>query len=104
MKPIYLQTDFPGGRSHILIRDLASANTELHHYILFLTNKGKLWIDVFWPHDEESEKYTVSISEEKFWHTFREWRLHGLVLGSNERVAEIFAQKNLNKRTKPKSV
>jgi hypothetical protein len=96
MKPNYLQTDFPNGRSHILIRNLDSTNTELLHYVLVLSNRGKLWVDVFWPYDDESERYTYSISEQQFWRTFREWRLQGLVLGDSSRVAEILAQKQLD--------
>jgi hypothetical protein len=103
MRVIYLQTDFPNGRSHILMRNTDTANAELHHYILVLSSKGKLWVDVFWPHDEESEKYTRNISEEQFWHTFREWRLNGLVLGDNGTVAKILARKHLDrKKNSPK--
>lgn len=103
MKLVYLQTDFPNGRSHILIRNIESANSELYHYFLVLTNGGKLWVDIFWPYDEESEKYTNTISEKQFWRTFREWRLQGLVLGSNEKVAEILARKHLDKKKENKS-
>ncbi|HHV64738.1 MAG TPA: hypothetical protein GXX46_06680 [Peptococcaceae bacterium] len=98
MKLAYLQTDFPNGRSHILIRDLDSTNSELQHYVLVLSNNGKLWVDVFWPYDEEAEQYTYNISEQQFWRTFREWRLKGLVLGDNEKVAEIIARKHLNRK------
>lgn len=95
MKLAYLQTDFPNGRSHILIRNLNSTNAELQHYILVLSSNGKLWVDVFWPYDDESEKYTYSITERQYWRTFREWRLQGLVLGDSGRVAEILARKQL---------
>lgn len=100
MKLVYLQTDFPNGRSHILIRDLDSTTPELQHYILVLSNRGKLWVDVFWPYDDESEMYTDNISEQQFWRTFREWRLQGLVLGDSGKVAEILARKHLNRRKK----
>ncbi len=100
MKLVYLQTDFPNGRSHILMRNLDSVNAELHHYILVLSSSGKLWVDVFWPYDEESEIYTYGVSEQQFWRTFREWRLQGLILGDNERVAEILARKHLNRKKK----
>ncbi|MGI6449748.1 MAG: hypothetical protein ACOX3R_05445 [Desulfitobacteriia bacterium] len=98
MKLVYLQTNFPNGRSHILIRDLDSTNCELQHYVLVLSNSGKLWVDVFWPYDEESERYTSKISEDHFWRIFREWRLKGLVLGDNEKVAEIIARKHLSRK------
>jgi hypothetical protein len=98
MKLIYLQTDFPNGRSHILIRNLDSTNVELLHYVLVLSNRGKLWVDVFWPYDDESERYTYSISEQQFWRTFREWRLQGLVLGDSSRVAEILARRQLERK------
>lgn len=104
MKLVYAKTDFPDGRSNILIRNLSASNPELCHYILFLTSKGKLWIDVFWPVDEESEKYTTRISEDKFWHTFRQWRLNGIELGSNEKIAEMFAQQHLNKKMQSKKI
>lgn len=100
MKPVYLQTNFPNGRSHILIRDLDSSNAELRHYILVLSNKGTLWVDVFWPYDEEAEKYTYNVSEQQFWNTFREWRLEGLYLGDSCRVAEILARKHLERKKK----
>ncbi|MDA8227683.1 MAG: hypothetical protein M0T74_08260 [Desulfitobacterium hafniense] len=98
MKLVFMRTDFPTGRSHILIRDLESPNPELVHFVLVLTNKGTLWVDVFWPYDEESEKYTRRISELQFWQTFREWRLEGLTLGDSGRVAEILARRQLNKK------
>ncbi len=98
MKVTFLQTDFPNGRSHILMRNIDTKNSELKHYILVLSNKGKIWVDVFWPHDEESERHTRVISEQKFWHTFRDWRLQGLVLGDNERVAQVLARKQLDRK------
>jgi len=100
MKHSWLQTDFPSGRSHILMLNLGSINNELRHYMLVLSNRGKLWVDVFWPFDQESENYTRKISEQQFWHTFREWRLQGLVLGSNEQVAETLARQQLDKKKK----
>ena len=66
MKLVYLQTDFPNGRSHILMRNLDAVSSELHHYILVLSNNGRLWVDVFWVIDEESEDYTRLISEQQF--------------------------------------
>ncbi|UWG95622.1 hypothetical protein LPY66_11915 [Dehalobacter sp. DCM] len=98
MKLVYAKTDFPDGRSSILMRNQAASSSELCHYVLYLTSKGKLWIDVFWPFDEESEKHTTRISEEKFWHTFRQWRLKGIELGSNEKIAQILAQQHLSKK------
>ena len=102
MKLAYLQTDFPNGVSHILMRNLDATNSELHHYILVLSNRGKLWVDVFWPIDEESEDYTHIISEQQFWHNFREWRLQGLVFGDSEKVAQILARKHLAKKKQKK--
>ena len=102
MKYTYLRTDFPNGRSHILMRCLDSGDKELRHYLLVLSNKGKLWVDVFWPYDEECEKLTRSLTEGQFWHTFREWRLQGLVLGDNEKVAQVIARRQLNKKNKKK--
>jgi hypothetical protein len=84
------------------MRNLDTVNEELQHYILVLSTSGKLWVDVFWPYDEESEQYTYSVSEQQFWRTFREWRLQGLVLGDSEKVAEILARKQLNKKKKDK--
>lgn len=104
MRLIYLQTDFPNGRSHILMRNLASANVELQHFVLVLSNKGKLWVDVFWPYDEEYDRYTHSLSEQQFWHTFREWRLQGILLGDSEKVAEILARNQLEKKKSPKKI
>lgn len=104
MKLTYLQTDFPNGISHILMRNFNSPNPELQHYILVLTNKGKIWVDVFWPYDEESERYTRVIPEQEFWHTFRDWRLQGLVLGDSEKVAQILAQRQLNKKKKQNNI
>lgn len=98
MKPVYLRTDFPSGRSHILIRDGESPNLELNHFILVLSNKGTLWVDVFWPYDEESEQLTRRISEQQFWQIFREWRLNGVNLGDNEQVAEILARRQLSRK------
>ncbi|NLM21096.1 MAG: hypothetical protein GX207_05035 [Peptococcaceae bacterium] len=98
MKYIYLRTDFPNNRSHILMRNIDSNNKELRHYILVLSNSGKLWVDVFWPYDEECEMHTRLISEDQFWHTFREWRLNGLVLGDNEKVAQVLARRQLHKK------
>lgn len=96
MKLIYNRTDFPNGRSHILMRDVDSPSPELVHFVLVLSNKGTLWVDVFWPYDEESERYTRRISEQQFWQTFREWRLNGVTLGNSERVAEMMARKQLS--------
>lgn len=104
MKLTYLQTDFPNGTSHILMRNLDSTNLQLQHYVLVLSNRGKLWVDVFWPYDEESEKYTILISEQKFWHTFREWRLQGVVLGDSEKVAQILARRQLDKKKKQNNI
>ncbi|HZK83739.1 MAG TPA: hypothetical protein VFC58_03510 [Desulfosporosinus sp.] len=98
MKLIYIRTDFPNGRSHILIRDTEFTYPELIHFVMVISNKGILWVDVFWPYDEESEGYTHPISEDQFWLTFREWRLQGIVLGDSEKVAEILARKRLSKK------
>ena len=98
MKLVYLRTDFPSGRSHILIRDGESPSPELVHFVLVLTNKGTLWVDVFWPYDEESERLTRRISEQQFWQTFREWRLNGVKLGDSEKVAEILAKHQLSRK------
>ncbi|CAA7601171.1 Hypothetical protein DEACI_1824 [Acididesulfobacillus acetoxydans] len=95
MKLVYIRTDFPSGRSHILIRDAEAPSPELVHFMLVLSNKGTLWVDVFWPYDEEAERYTRRISEQQFWQLFREWRLKGMVLGDNGRVAEMLARKRL---------
>ena len=97
MKPEYNRTDFPNGRSHILMRDLEFSNPELVHFVLVLTKKGTLWVDVFWPYDEEAEEHTYKISEQQFWQTFREWRLQGVILGDSSKVAELLAQKRLSK-------
>lgn len=96
MKLIYNRTDFPNGRTHILMRDADSPSPELVHFVLVLSNKGTLWVDVYWPYDEESERYTRRISEHQFWQTFREWRLNGVKLGNTERVAETLARKQLS--------
>lgn len=95
MKLIYIRTDFPNGRSHILMRDTEFTYPELVHFVMVLSNKGTLWVDVFWPYDQESEGYTRSISEQQFWQTFREWRLQGILLGDSEKVAEMLARKRL---------
>jgi len=104
MKFVYLRTDFPSGRSHILMREIGKKYTELRHYLLVLSNNGKLWVDVFWPENEDYEKYTRELSERQFWHTFREWRLQGLVLGDNEKVAYIWAKKHLAKKINKTSI
>ncbi|HWQ40593.1 MAG TPA: hypothetical protein VN456_00985 [Desulfosporosinus sp.] len=98
MKLVYIRTDFPNGRSHILMQDTDSGNPELVHFVLVLANKGTLWVDVFWPFDEESEEYTHRISEEQFWQTFREWRLQGVILGDSGKVAEMLARKRLARK------
>jgi hypothetical protein len=98
MKLIYIRTDFPNGRSHILMRDTESTNPELVHFVMVLSNKGTLWVDVFWPYDQESEDYTHRISEQQFWQTFREWRLQGILLGDSGKVAELLARKRLLKK------
>ncbi|MDR3602734.1 MAG: hypothetical protein P4L49_20040 [Desulfosporosinus sp.] len=101
MKLNYLRTDFPTGRSHILMQDSESPNPELVHFVLVLSNKGTLWVDVFWPYDLESERYTRRISEQQFWQSFREWRLQGIFLGDSGKVAEMLARRRLSrKRTK----
>lgn len=97
MKLVYIRTDFPGGRSHILMRDLESPNPELVHFVLVLSNNGTLWVDVFWPYDEEFEINTRRISEQQFWQTFREWRLQGILLGDSEKVAKMLAKRRLSK-------
>ena len=94
----FMRTDFPNGRSHIFVRSRTSHPTELVHFFLVLSNSGTLWVDVFWPYDEEAEQLTRSISEQEFWQTFRQWRLGGLTLGDNERVARMLASKRLDKR------
>lgn len=98
MKLVYMRTDFPNGRTHILMRDVESPNPELVHFVLVLSNKGTMWVDVFWPYDEESERYTRRISEQQFWQTFRDWRLKGVVLGDSGKVAEILARRRLAKK------
>ncbi|MDQ7092342.1 hypothetical protein REC12_01885 [Desulfosporosinus sp. PR] len=95
MHSIYLRTDFPNGRSHILFKLLDSPIPELNHFLLVLNRKGVLWVDVYWPYDSESERCSRVLSELDFWHTFREWRLAGLKLGSSETVAEFLAHKQL---------
>ncbi|MDQ7093951.1 hypothetical protein REC12_10150 [Desulfosporosinus sp. PR] len=103
MKLTYIRTDFPNGRSHILIRDSESPNPELVHFLLVLSSNGTLWVDVFWPYDEESERITRRISEQQFWQTFREWRLQGLLLGDNGKVANMLARKRLMKKQQEKN-
>ncbi|AFQ44568.1 hypothetical protein [Desulfosporosinus meridiei] len=98
MKLSYIRTDFPNGRSHILMRDSESTNPELVHFLLVLSSNGTLWVDVFWPYDEESESYTHRISEQQFWQTFREWRLQGIFLGDNGKVANMLARKRLSRK------
>lgn len=95
MKFAHLRTDFPSGRSHILMRDIDYPNPELCHYTLVLSSTGTLWVDVFWPYDEEAESLTRKIPEQKFWQLFREWRLKGIKLGDSEKVAEMLARKLL---------
>jgi len=102
MKLVYIRTDFPNGRSHILMRDTESCNPELVHFVLVLSNKGTLWVDVFWPFDEESEEFTRRISEQQFWQTFREWRLQGILLGDSGKGAEILAKKHLSRKSREK--
>ncbi|AGA69553.1 hypothetical protein Desdi_2112 [Desulfitobacterium dichloroeliminans LMG P-21439] len=101
MKLVYLKTDFPNGRSHILMKNTESQSQELNHFVLVLTNKGTLWVDVFWPYDDESERYTRRISEQHFWQAFREWRLAGFQLGDNEQVATVLARRQLNLKKHP---
>lgn len=96
MKLNYIRTDFPSGRSNILMRDSELSNLELVHFVLVLSNKGTLWVDVFWPYDEEFEGYTRRISEQQFWQTFREWRLQGILLGDSGKVAEMLARKRMS--------
>jgi len=98
MKLIYNRTDFPNGRSHILMRDTEFDYPELVHFVMMISNKGTLWVDVFWPYDQESEGYTHAISELQFWQTFREWRLQGIRLGDSGKVAEMLARKRLSKK------
>ncbi len=97
MKLVYMRTDFPNGRSHILMGDTESPNPELVHFVLVLSNKGTLWVDVFWPYDEEAERFTRRISEQQFWQTFREWRLLGISMGDSGKVAEMLGRKRLAK-------
>lgn len=102
MKLVYMRTDFPNGRSHILMRDSESTNPELVHFILVLSNKGTLWVDVFWPYDDEAEDYTRRISEQQFWQTFRDWRLQGILLGDSGKVAEMLARRRLSMKHQEK--
>ncbi|HWQ71758.1 MAG TPA: hypothetical protein VN370_05480 [Desulfitobacteriaceae bacterium] len=97
MKLAYKHTDFPSGLSHILMEDTETPNPELVHYVLVLSNKGSLWIDVFWPYDEEAEQYSRKISEQQFWQTFREWRLRGISLGDSSEIAAMLSRKRLAK-------
>lgn len=101
MKQVYLRSDFPDGRSHILMCDNGSHNPELVHFVLFYSNSGTLWVDVFWPYDEDA--YTQMITEQQFWQTFREWRLRGISLGDSGKVAEKLARKYLVKKIKGKT-
>lgn len=73
MKTVYMRTDFSSGRSHIFVRDQVSPPSEHVH----------------------AEHLTRAISEQDFWQTFREWRLGGLTLGDNERIAQMLARKRL---------
>lgn len=98
MRLIYIRTDFPNGRSHVLMRDTESIYPELVHFVMVLSNRGTLWVDVFWPYDQESEGYTSRISEQQFWQTFREWRLQGILLGDSEKVAKMLARRRLTKK------
>lgn len=66
MRLHFLQTNFPSGRSHILMRNADHSNTELYHYIMVLSNRGELWVDVFWPLDEESEKKHSAFQNSNF--------------------------------------
>ncbi|KLU63335.1 hypothetical protein CEB3_c03150 [Peptococcaceae bacterium CEB3] len=93
---IYLRSEFPSGRSNILMSDGKAHNSELFHFVLVLSDNGVLWVDVFWPYDEDI--YTWAISEREFWETFREWRLRGLSLGDSGRVAEKLAHKCLSRK------
>ena len=94
----YLKTVFPNGRSRIMMRNLDDPNTELHHFILVLDDHGQLWVDVFWPIDEDNEPLTAILSEKQFWRIFREWRLSGLSMGDSSAVAEVFAQKQMRRQ------
>lgn len=91
-----MRSDFPGGRSHILMYDNESHNPELVHFVLVFSSNGTLWVDVFWPYDEEA--YTRMITEQQFWQTFREWRLRGMSLGDSHKVAERLSRKYLVKK------
>lgn len=102
MKLIYIRTDFPDGRSRIIMKNTEFDYKELVHFIMVLSNKGTLWVDVFWPYDEEVEENTYRISEQQFWLLFREWRLQGMVLGDNEKAAENIAKKLLGKKKREK--
>lgn len=95
MKLAYSRTDFPSGLSHIKMEDTESPNPELVHFVLVLSNNGSLWIDVFWPYDEESERYSRRISEQEFWQIFREWRLRGISIGDSSKVAAMLSRKRL---------
>lgn len=93
MKKVYMRSDFPGGRSHVLMCDAESHNPELVHFILILSNTGTLWVDVFWPYDEEA--YTQVITKQQFWQIFREWRSSGMSIGDSNKVAERLSRKYL---------
>ncbi|CAA7601514.1 Hypothetical protein DEACI_2181 [Acididesulfobacillus acetoxydans] len=95
MKPVYIRTDYPSGRSHLLLKVLDSPDPELNHFLLVLSRKGMLWVDVFWAYDAEAEHYSHTVAEQEFWHTFREWRLGGISLGNNETVAQFLSHKRL---------
>ena len=94
----YLKTVFPDGHSRILMRNLDDPSTELHHFILVLDDHGQMWVDVFWPIDEDNEMFTTFLSEKQFWRIFREWRLSGLSLGDSGIIAEVFAQKQMRRQ------
>jgi hypothetical protein len=80
------------------MRNLDDLNTELHHFVLVLDDHGQLWVDVFWPIDEDNEPFTAPLTEKQFWRIFREWRLLGLSLGDSSTVAEVFAQKQMHRQ------
>jgi hypothetical protein len=97
MKLTYKYIELSDGLSHIVMEDSESPNPELVHYVLVLSNKGTLWVDVFWPLDEEADRSSRRISEQQFWQTFREWRLRGIVMGDSSEVAEMFSRRRLAK-------
>ncbi len=100
MKLTYKHIEFANGLSHIVMEDCESPNPELVHYVLVLSNKGILWVDVFWPADEETNNSSRIISEQQFWQTFREWRLRGISMGDSEEAAEMFSRRRLAKTKK----